>query len=155
MPFGSIARKESTSVSASGFGPAPCARVSAGGPAKQKLTTRPPLPLRMSRRETCMFMAASPSCIRRANDRFDNAGMRSAPTQIIGERVLHLRFSRFPGRSKECSRLHDHPVDAVAALRRLLLDEGILHGMELARAAEPFQRDHLLLGGDCGQRRSA
>src|SRR5262249_34073695 len=52
-------------------------------------------------------------------------------------------------------RLHDHAVDAVAALRRLLLDEGALHWVRPLRRAEAFERDYLLLCGDLRQRRDA
>src|SRR5713101_88286 len=155
MPLGSIARKESTSVSASGFGAVPCASVSSRAPASEKLTMRAPPPVRTSRLEAWMFMTAPPSRTRRAHDGFDNAGMSPAAAEIVGERIFDLRRGRLLGRGQERGRLHDHAVDAVAALHRLLLYEGALHGMELACGAEPFERDHLLLGGERGQRRDA
>ena len=40
-------------------------------------------------------------------------------------------------------RLHDHAVDAVAALRCLLIDEGLLQPMRMRRAPEAFERGHV------------
>jgi len=81
--------------------------------------------------------------------------MRGTTAEIVGERVLDLSFGRLFGRRQECGRLHDHAVDAVAALHRLLIDEGALHGVQLARGGKPFERDHLLLRGQRRQRRDA
>jgi hypothetical protein len=40
-------------------------------------------------------------------------------------------------------RAHHHPGDAIAALRRLLLDEGALYRAGLIRRAETFDRGDL------------
>src|SRR5438874_2829160 len=158
MPFGSMARNESTSVSATGFAPvaaaagadaAPCAIASPMELANEKLTTSAPEPLRTLRRDGVkwLFMAVSPSGVGGcALDRLDDAVMGAAAAEVVGERVLDLRFGRLLGLGEERRGFHDHAVDAIAALRRLLLDEGALHRMRLLRRAEPFQGHHLLAG---------
>src|SRR5262245_54353159 len=105
----------------------------------------PPL-LSMSRREVSMFMVLPSSGARRAHNGFDNAGVRPAATEIVCERFLHLRLSWFFVDGEERGGLHDHAIDAVPALNRLLLDEGALHRMGLLGRAQPFQCDNLLLG---------
>src|SRR5215467_12133371 len=81
--------------------------------------------------------------------------MGPAATEVVGERVLDLRLGRFLVAGDKRRRLHDHAVDAVAALRRLLLDESALHRMRLLRRAEPFERHDLLLRRDLRQWRNA
>src|SRR4029453_4126499 len=44
-------------------------------------------------------------------------------------------------------RRHDHAIDAVAALRRLLLDEGTLQRMRFVERADAFYRRYLLFRG--------
>src|SRR5437016_9295984 len=61
--------------------------------------------------------------------------MRTAPAQVLGERGADLFFSRIARRLQERGRLHDHAVDAVAALHRLLGDERPLERMRPARGA--------------------
>ncbi len=57
--------------------------------------------------------------------------------------------------ARNAADFHDHAVDAVAALRGLLVDEGFLHRMQFLRRAEAFQRHHLLLRVHGRQRRDA
>src|SRR5215470_19660871 len=127
-----MARNESRSVSATGFaGAAPCASASPIG-ASEKLTTRAPEPLSRSRRETLTFMIASPSRhAGRALDRGKDAHMRAAAAEIVGERLADVGVGRFPVGREQRRRFHDHAVDAVAALRRLRIDESLLHRMRL------------------------
>src|ERR1035437_10809563 len=69
-----------------------------------------------------------------------------------------LLMSASPGffvLGEECGGLHDHAVDAIAALRGLLVDERLLHRMALLGRAEAFQRHHLLLRTHSRQRRGA
>ena len=94
--------------------------------------------------EIWMFMAASLRLCRGALDRADDAGMRAAAAEIVGERLLDLGLARLLVLREEGRRLHDHAVDAVAALRGLFVDEGLLHRMRLLRRAEPFERHDLL-----------
>ncbi len=100
-----------------------------------------------------MFMVASRSRVGRAHDSLDDARMRPAATEVVGERVLDLRLRRFPVLGEQRGRFHDHAVDTVAALRRLLLDEGALHRVQPLRRAQALERDHLLRGGDGRERR--
>ncbi len=102
-----------------------------------------------------LFMAASLRRAGRAHDRPDDAGMGAAAAEVVGERLLDLRLGRLLVVGEERGGLHDHAVDAVAALHRLLLDEGALHRMRLLRRAEAFERHDLLLGGERRQRRDA
>src|SRR5512143_4135174 len=137
-----MARNESTSVRASGLAdPCPCAPVDE--PASAKLTMRAPEPSRASRREIWMFMCASLS--RRALDGAHDAGMGAAAAKVVGERNLDGGFGRLLVLREESRRLHNHSVDAVAALRGLLVDKGFLHPMRLFRRAKAFQRDNLLV----------
>src|SRR5918999_2754685 len=155
MPLASIERKESTSVSTSGFsGTGPCASACAIGPANEKLTTSAPPLLRTSRRDgtKCVFMAASSGVSGCAHDGFDDAGMRSATAEISGQRFLDLRFGRLLVPGEEGRRFHDHAVDAVTALHRLFLNEGALNRMRVLRCAEPFQGDDLHFGSEHRQR---
>jgi hypothetical protein len=43
---------------------------------------------------------------------------------------------------QECRRLHDHAVNAVAALHSLFLDERTLHGMRILGRPQAFQGGH-------------
>src|SRR5215467_9934552 len=110
-----MARKEATSVSATGFD-GPCASASARGPASEKPTMSAPEPMRASRREIWRFMFASLSSQRRAFDRAHDTGVSSAAAEILGKRVLDIGLARLFVFREESRRLHDHAVDAVAAL---------------------------------------
>ena len=82
-----------------------------------------------------MFMARLPQAVAGgALDRLDDAGMRPAAAEIVRERLLDLRLGRLLVLGEEGGRLHDHAVDAVAALHGLLVDEGPLHRMRLLPA---------------------
>src|SRR5690606_12307068 len=78
--------------------------------------------------------------LRRATDCPHNARMRAAPAEIAGQRLPDdtLVRSRIPPQQRR--RLHDHAGDAVAALRRLLVEKRLLQWMEVVRRAESFQR---------------
>src|SRR5262249_41352473 len=81
--------------------------------------------------------------------------MRSAATEIVGERVLDVGLGGLLVDGQEGRRFHHHAVDAVAALRGLRLDEGFLYRMRPLRRAEALERDDLLLRVDARQRRDA
>src|SRR6186997_2003990 len=147
-----MARKESTSVRASGLA-AVCACAPVGEPASAKLTMRAPEPSRASRREIWMFMCASLN--RRTLDGAHDAGMGAAAAKILGKRIFDVGFGRLLVLGEESCRLHDHSIDAVAALRGLLVDKGLLHPVRLVRRAKAFQRDNLLVHIDCRQWRDA
>src|ERR1700683_3096271 len=69
--------------------------------------------------------------------------VRAAPAFQSFERRLDLRFGRLLLVAEKRRRRHDPTVDAVAALRNLLLDIGGLQGMRLVRRAEAGKRDDL------------
>src|SRR6266576_753201 len=98
-------------------------------------------------------MAAPLRLSRCALDRAHNTSMGAAAAQIVGERVFDVALARLPVLGQERRRLHDHAVNAVSALRSLLVDEGFLHRMRPLGRAEAFQRYHLRLGIQRGQRR--
>src|SRR4051794_24109352 len=82
-----------------------------------------------------------------ALDRAQDAHVRAAPAFQAFERLLDLGFARLLLLGEESSRRHDPPVDAVAALRHLLLDISGLQRVRLFRRAEPRERHHLAAGG--------
>src|SRR5262249_37887969 len=142
-----IARNESTSVSATGLAAAaPCACASVLG-TSAKLTTRAPEPLMRSRRDGWMFMGPSPrsgdaGC---ALDGGDNAHVRPAAGVVVGEWLFDIGVAWLLVGGEQRGRFHHHAVDAVAALRRLRVDERLLHRMRALWRAEAFERDDLLL----------
>src|SRR6185295_12309292 len=113
-------------------------------------TTSAPPALSIARREncaafSCLVMVRPPSTHhrRRALDRAQDAHMRAAAAFEAGERVLDLGIVRLLVLVEQRRRRHDPAIDAVAALRHLLLDIGLLDRMRLLRRAEPGQRHHL------------
>src|SRR5437870_4679373 len=71
-----------------------------------------------------------------------------------GERILDLAIARFLFLVEQRRRGHDPAVDAIAALRYLLLDIGFLDRVRLVRRAEARKRHHLA-AADRRQRRHA
>ena len=155
-----MARNVSTAVSASGFVAAVrfARSVAAACPASEKPTTSAPPPLSKSRREGMngLLMTASPDTMSAA--RLTARTMRTCVPQrhrLPASACLISASLGFGFRGEEGGRLHDHAVDAVAALHRLLLDEGALHRVQIFRRAQPFQRDDLVAVADRGQRQHA
>ena len=68
-----------------------------------------------------------------ALDGTHDAQVRAAATQIACERLSDLILAGPLVRGEQRGRLHDHAVDAVAALGGLLLDEGLLHRVRCLR----------------------
>src|SRR6266567_9339856 len=66
--------------------------------------------------------------------------MSAATAQIGGEAVAHLLLARLRNAVEQLLGAHDHAIDAIAALRRLLLDEGALQRMGFLGGAEAFDR---------------
>src|SRR6185503_12731579 len=77
---------------------------------------------------------------RGANDRVQDAIVRSAAAKIASERLLRIGSRHVRLASKEGGAAHHHPAHAVTALRRLLGDERRLQRMRLVRRAEAFDR---------------
>src|ERR1700733_13746721 len=73
-------------------------------------------------------------------DRLEDADVGPAPALQSGECLLNLGLGRFLLVAQESGGCHQPAIDAVAALRHLLLDIGCLQGMRLLRRAE---------AGDC------
>src|SRR5262245_11337432 len=109
------------------------ARSASASPPIEKLTISAPPPLRRSRRDglKCLVMAAPPSRLTGgALDRAHDAGVGATATDVVGKRLPDIRLGWIlVGREKR-DRLHDHAVDAVAALHRLLFNKGALHRMQ-------------------------
>ena len=70
--------------------------------------------------------------------------MAAAATQIAGERAANLGFGRLRIALEQVGRRNDHAAGAIAALRGLLVDEGLLQWMQLVEGAEPLQRGDLV-----------
>ena len=73
----------------------------------------------------------------------DDAVVGAAAAEIAGERLAHVGFGRLRLAVEQLLGRHDHAVDAVAALRRLLVDEGLLQRVRLLERAEPLERGDL------------
>src|ERR1700686_3242318 len=112
-----------------------------------KVTTRAPPPVRNGRRPrrvTVPGMGPSSDLAAGALDGAHDAQVRAAAAEVVGERLLDLVLGRMLVLREQDGGLHDHAVDAVAALRGLLVDEGLLKGVRLFRRAQAFERHHLL-----------
>jgi hypothetical protein len=81
--------------------------------------------------------------------------MGTATTQIISKCILDVAFGRLLVLCQQVSCLHHHPVDAVPALCRLLVDKSLLQRMQLCPTGEPFKGDDFLFGLNCGKGRNA
>jgi len=79
----------------------------------------------------------------RALDCAQNAHMGPAAAFETGKRVLDLGLGRLFLPVEERRGCHDPAIDAVAALRHLLFDIGLLNGMRLLGCAKPGEGHHL------------
>src|SRR3954466_8474820 len=82
------------------------------------------------------------------HDRAHDAIVRPAAAQVLVERLAHFLLAGplVPCEQGGCG--NSNAAHAVAALRGLLVDERLLHGMELAVRAEAFHRRYLLVGNE-------
>src|SRR5260221_1597757 len=90
-----------------------------------------------------------------ALDGAQDGEMRAAAAFEAGEPGTDLGIARMRIVGEERGRRHDPAIDAVAALRHLLVDPGLLELMRLLRRAEPGERRDLAAGrrrdpGDAG-----
>src|SRR6185295_4923823 len=123
--------------------PAPGRRSSTAA-CRGRAARRPRRPSRLSAarggrtRMACRASSCPPPSTHRrgALDRFENADMRAAPALEPFERLLDLGFGRLLLLGEQSGGGHDPAVDAVAALRHLLLDIGGLQRVRLLRRAE-------------------
>ena len=78
--------------------------------------------------------------------------MTAAPAKILRERIADVAFGGMGPACEKRGRRHDHAVGAIAALSRLLGDEGRLHTARSVGIAETLERRDLLLAGVDGER---
>src|SRR6266404_4839924 len=141
-PSGSTATQESSSVGTSGGLPAlTCASASVGGGATNDTTSAPEV-FRNSRRVRVVMMCSSCHAGLRALDGAQDGHVRSAAALEPGQGVAQLRVARFRVLLEISRGRHDPAVDAVAALRHLLLYVRRLQRVRLFRRAEALE------GGD-------
>src|SRR5467141_852681 len=149
-PSGSTATQESSSVGTSGGLPAlTCASASVTGGAANETTSAPEV-FRNSRRVRVVMMFSSRQAGLRALDGAQDGHVRSAPALEPGEGVAQLRVGRFRVLLQIGRGGHHPAIDAVAALRHLLLDIRRLQRMRLLRRTEAFEGGDALAarGGD-------
>ena len=96
----------------------------------------------------------------RAPDRAKHARVGEATAQDAGHSFLDLPFRRLGIFIEKGFGGEDDAVQAIAALRGLLFDEGFLDGVRLVDGAQPFESDdldaqHRLDRGDAGADRLA
>src|SRR5207245_2192976 len=75
-----------------------------------------------------------------AAHRAENPHVGAAAAEVARERRADLTLSRARRLLQQRRRGHDHAVDAVAALDRLFLDEGLLERMGFLDRAESLER---------------
>src|SRR5207302_9948629 len=66
--------------------------------------------------------------------------MRAASAQMIAQRFEHLVLGGVRRAHQQRLGGHDHAVEAIAALRGLLPNEGVLHRIGMLARAEAFER---------------
>src|SRR3546814_10671908 len=81
-------------------------------------------------------MSAPPDLLCGALDGAHDPEMRSAAAEITLQRLLDVAVARIGVFVEQRLRGHDHAVDAVAALRGLLVDEGLLDRVRLVDRSE-------------------
>src|SRR5215217_8660370 len=121
-----------------------CASANRGARLKER-TMPPSAALKLRRVIWGACMSGPPVCLRRAHYRADDAVMGAAAAEIGGKRRAHVVLLRLRVALKQIGRGHDHPVDAIAALCRLLLDKGGLQRVRLLPRAETLDGGDLVL----------
>src|SRR5215472_533910 len=72
--------------------------------------------------------------------------MRTAAAKIALQCSGDLRIARVLLAPEQRDRRDDDPVDAIAALDRLLVDEGLLDWVQFRRTADPFDGGDVVTG---------
>src|SRR3954447_19417761 len=117
----------------------PPARYRASGP---RSPTPPPRPRRRRERtRTVASLLASSSGD--VSDRGDDVRVRPAPAEIAAHELPDLRIGSRSVLIQQTNGRHDLPRGAVAALKAVMPDEGLLHRVQTAVAREPLDRRHL------------
>src|SRR5690606_33607673 len=75
-----------------------------------------------------------PHPLGRLLDRGDDVRVRGAAAEVAGHELAHVRDALLHGGDRG----HDLPGGAEAALQRVLVDEGLLHRVQLAVGREPL-----------------
>src|SRR5215470_14005552 len=90
------------------------------------------------------FHRAPPLCFlpRGSLHRAQNPRVRAAAAEVSGQRLLDLVVRRSGVGVEQRFGGHDHAVDAIAALKRLFIDESFLQRMKLLCRSESFQSRH-------------
>jgi len=66
--------------------------------------------------------------------------VRSTTAQVPGEIIARLFFGGVRVSDEKSFYCHDHPGGAKAALEGLVLEKGLLHGVEIAVLRQAFDR---------------
>src|SRR5215471_2855604 len=147
-PSGATATQESSSVGERGGLVPPgaaCASASSKNTGPAAVTNSAPEALRNSRRERGAFMVVSSGHLRLgALDCAQDGNVRPAAALESRERVAQLSVARLGVLLQVRGRGHDPAVDAIAALRHLLLDVRRLQRVGLLRRPQALQRCDLL-----------
>src|SRR5262249_14985017 len=139
-----MARNPSTSSPATVLDPAACC-ARAGATANVKVMRGAPL-TKSRRVATAVAVSSMAFCSRvagRALHRAGHAQMRPAAAEIVSERLVERRYARILVLREQRDGPDDHAVEAIAALRRLFVDEGLLHRRWLVGTAEALERHDL------------
>src|SRR6516225_8334629 len=135
-----MARKPSTRSAETVFVPATAlALVREAG--RLKATTSAPLACSNLRLSIMVFTAFSGA--RCAQYRAHDAQVCAAAAKIIRQLGFDISFAGLGIAQQESGGLHDHAVDAIAALHGLLFDKGFLERMRLCIRAKALKRDDL------------
>src|SRR5439155_11556647 len=120
------------------------------------LSTNVPLPVRSFRSSLRATLVPIHVCVSVAAmsaphglDGLDDVLVAGAAAEVALERAANLGLARRRVLLEKADGREHHARGAVAALQRVLLVEGLLHGMELAVPCEPFDgRDRRAVGLD-------
>src|ERR1700730_679487 len=134
-----MARNPSTRLGDSVFAAeAGCARLAPG--VELKVTTRAAVACSSQRRLIISFI--TPGLLSDAGGtlyRAYDAQIGSTAAEIVCEFHFDLLFGRIRIARQQGGGLHDHAVNAVAALHGLLFDEGLLDGVRTLVRTHPFE----------------
>src|ERR1044071_6716518 len=126
-----------------------CARATSGPPnGRRKPSARPPVTAaEETMKERRFILMASSSGLGRVSrsgvDRFPDL-LESAAAADVGDRGVDVRVRGLGLLLQQRRDRHDHPRLAVAALRHVVREPGLLHFVQLAALREPFDRGDAL-----------
>src|SRR5689334_2264964 len=128
-----------------------CARATAGPNGRRKPSARPPVTAAEVTRNVRRFISMSSSldfgvAVGCHVDRFPHLLERSA-TADVGDRGVDVRVGRIRFVFQQRGGGHDHARLAIAALRHVVLQPGLLHLVQLPALREAFDGGDLLAGG--------